>query len=264
MTTHREVIRTDDVAIGVDDVAGRHLRLVLRLGNNLLGQSGGFIGLCTESNALDNVVELQPTGILGDDDGIERIPLGNLVALLDGVAILEIKRRTVGDVDRREDNLGIDIDKAEFAKTADYHLTLASVLVEGNRTDFLQLYLSVILGHDAGIGCSIGCHTTGVERTQRQLSTRLTDSLGGNHTDSLTLLYHPAGGKVATVTLHADTMLGLAGEHGTNLDALDGRVFDHLGDGFCNLLASSHDELAGRGMDDVVYTDTAQDALIEG
>ncbi len=91
MTAHGEVVGTDDVAIGVDNVAGRHLQLVARLGDNLLGQAGGFVGLGTEGDTLDDVVELQRTGILGDDNGIEGVPLGNLVALLHHVAILEVE-----------------------------------------------------------------------------------------------------------------------------------------------------------------------------
>ena len=71
----------------------------------------------------------------------------------------------------------------------------------------------VVLTDDAGVGGSITCHTTGVERTERQLRTRLTDGLCGNHTDSLTFLDHTTGGEVTAVTLHTDTLLRLTGEH---------------------------------------------------
>ena len=79
-----------------------------------------------------------------------------------------------------------------------------------------------MLGHDAGVGCGITGHTTGVERSEGQLRTRLTDGLSGDDADGLALLHHAAGGKVAAITLHADAVTALAGEDGADLDALDG------------------------------------------
>ena len=91
MTTYREVIGTNYATIGIDNIAGRNLHLIARLSNDLFGQTGRFVSLCTEGDTLDDIVELQRTSILGNDNGIERIPLSNLVALLHGVAILEIE-----------------------------------------------------------------------------------------------------------------------------------------------------------------------------
>ena len=103
-----------------------------------------------------------------------------------------------------------------------------------------------------------------MERTQRKLSTGLTDGLCGYDAYSLALLHHAACGQVAAVALHADAVLALASEHRTNLDALDGRVFNLLGNGLGNLLAGCHDELASGGMYDVVHRHTAEYALVEG
>ena len=100
-----------------------------------------------------------------------------------------------------------------------------------------------------------------MERTEGQLCTRLTDGLSSDHTDSLTLLNHLAGSEVTAVTLHADTMLALAGEHRTNLHTLNGRVFDGLCDRLCDLLTGSDNKLTCGGMDDVVYRHTTKDAL---
>ena len=91
MSTHREVVCTDNLAVSVEDVAGRNLRLVLRVGDDLLGKTCCFVGIGTEGNTLNNVVEAERTCILCNDDSVERVPLGNEVALLNYVALLEVE-----------------------------------------------------------------------------------------------------------------------------------------------------------------------------
>ena len=137
-----------------------------------------------------------------------------------------------------------------------------TVLIKRNRADFLQLNHCVfIFTYDAGISSSVGSHTTGVERTQCQLSTRLTNSLSCNHTNSLTLLYHAACSKVTTVTFHANTLLRLTGEHGTDLDALNLSLLNSLCDGLGNFLTSLNDDLTGLRIDDIMDRHTAKDTL---
>ena len=91
MSSHREVVCTDNLAICIKHIAGRHLRLVLRVDDNLLGKTCGVVGLSTERNALNNIVEAQGSCILGNDNGVERVPLCNEIALLYLVAFLEIE-----------------------------------------------------------------------------------------------------------------------------------------------------------------------------
>ena len=155
------------------------------------------------------------------------------------------------------------VNEAQLTQTADHHLALTAVLVERYGANLFHLNPGIILSHDRSVGSSVGSHTTGVERTQRQLSTRLTDSLCSDDTDSLTLLDHLTGSQVTTVTLHADAMFRLAGEYGTYLDRLNGRILNSLCDGLGNLLTGSNDEFAGRGMDNIVNRDTTQNALIK-
>ena len=86
---------------------------------------------------------------------------------------------------------------------------------------------ALIFGLQAGGGTDVSTgHAADVEGAEGQLRTRLTDSLCSNDADGLALLDHLAGGKVATIALGANTMLRLAGEHGTNLDFLNGRLFN--------------------------------------
>ena len=261
VSTHREVIGSDLLSLGVDNITGGHLRLILRFGDNLLGQTGCFVGFGTEGNTLHHVVELECTTVFGHDYCVEGVPLGNLVTLLHHVASLEIERRTVRYVHRREYNLRVGVNETDLTQTAHNHLALVAILIERHRSQLLKLEHTVVLGNDRGIGGCVGSHTTGVERTERQLGTGLTNGLCGNHTHSLTLLHHAAGSQVAAVTLHADTMLALAGKHRTDFDTLDGRVFDNLADGFCNLLTGSHNQISGRRMDNIMYGNTSEDSF---
>ena len=140
------------------------------------------------------------------------------------------------------------VNELKLGKTAHNHLTLdvllAVVLDERHDTDVLEVELAVVLCYDRSVGGSVTCHTTGVEGTERKLCTRLTNGLCGNHTYCLAHLNHALCCEVTSVTLHADTVLALAGEHRADLNALDGRVFDGLGDRVGNLFAGSHEQLA--------------------
>ena len=59
-------------------------------------------------------------------------------------------------------------------------------------------------------------------------------------------------------------MFRLTGEHGTDLDTLNRRVLDSLCDRLGNLLTGGNDQLAGRGMDNIMYGNTTKDTLIKG
>ncbi len=268
MTTYREVVCTQHLTVSIHDVTGRHHRLVLGISDDLLGQASCLIGLGTVGSTLLHIIELQRTGILTHDDRVERIPLGNLGTSLHDLTLLVVERRTVRHVHGGEDDIRIGVNKLDLGKTTHNHLALHVVAVlvflsERNGTQLVELDARLVLGNDAGVGGSVTSHTTGVEGTERQLSTRLTNSLSGNHTDSLTQLHHTGSSQVAAVTLHADTLLALAGKHGTNLDALDGRILDRLGLRLSNLLAGRNDQLTRSRMDDIVYRHTTQDTLIE-
>ena len=83
-----------------------------------------------------------------------------------------------------------------------------------------------------------------MERTKRKLRTRLTDGLCGNHTHSLTQLYHTCGSKVAAIALGTNTVLAFASEHRADLNHLDGAILNSLCLGLGNLLTGSDDKLA--------------------
>ena len=70
-------------------------------GDHALGDSGRFVGLLGERLALDQILELHDSALLGDDRHHERIPLGDAVALRDDMAVVGHQVRAVGDTVRR-------------------------------------------------------------------------------------------------------------------------------------------------------------------
>ncbi len=81
-----------------------------------------------------------------------------------------------------------------------------------------------ILGNDTCISSNIGCDTTGMECTQCQLCTRLTDRLCSDYTDSLTFLNHTAGSQVTSITFGTNPFLGFASQYRTDFNAFDWRL----------------------------------------
>ena len=102
-----------------------------------------------------------------------------------------------------------------------------------------------------------------MEGTQGKLCTRLTDGLGGDDTDNLTFLNHPAGRKVTSIALRADTLAGLAREHRTDLDLLDRQMVDQIGCRLADLLAGLDDKLTGERIEYVVDGSTSEDSFSE-
>ena len=194
VATHGEVVGADHCAVLVDDVASRHLGAVLGVDDDFLSQSRGLIGLSLEGDALLDVVEPQATRIFGDDDSIEGVPLGDERASLDLVVGLEVERATIRHIDRGEHDVGIGIDETHLGETADHHLAHLAILLEGHGTQLVELKASLVLRHDGGVGGGIGSHTTGVERTEGKLCTRLADGLCGDDTHGLAHLHHAARG----------------------------------------------------------------------
>src|SRR6266487_2825394 len=66
--------------------------------------------------------------------------------------------------------------------------------------------------------CAGGSNTTGMEGTQRELCTRLTDGLRRDDTDCGTEFHHGAASQIETVTLGTNAMLQFASHCRANLD----------------------------------------------
>ena len=77
VTTHREIVCTDQLTVLGHDMRSRHLRLVLGLDDDDFAQTGGFVGFHFIGDVLDDAFKLNLTRSFGDDDRVERVPTGN-------------------------------------------------------------------------------------------------------------------------------------------------------------------------------------------
>ena len=96
-----------------------------------------------------------------------------------------------------------------------------------------------------------GGHTTGVEGTHRQLRAGLTDRLGGDDADRLADVDELAGGQRAAVALGAGAGLGVAGQHGADLDLLDAGRDELVDLDVAEVLAGGGEHLAGLRVGDL-------------
>ena len=141
MTANREVVCTYQLSVLVHDVSRGHLAPVFRLDDNHLTESRGLIALHTIGDALDYILEDNLTRILGNDNGIEGVPLGNDLALLYRVALIDIQGRAIRHILGEQHDVGVHINETHLGQTAYHHLGGCTQLVYHiYRTQLLKLY----------------------------------------------------------------------------------------------------------------------------
>ena len=264
VTTHRKVIGTDKFAIFSHDVRCRHFRLVLRLNDDDFAQTGRFIGLYLIGNVFNNAFKLNLTGSFGNDNCVERVPTGYKFAFLYYFTIRCIECRTIRHVMRRKYDTCIDIYETYFCQTAYYHLSRFACFVNNIYcTEFFKFQTGRILGNNTCISSDIGCRTTGMERTQRQLCTWLTDRLRSDYTDSFTFLNHTACSQITAVALGTNTLLGFTSQYRTDFNALNRRVFNLLCNGFSDFFTTCNKQFTGCGVNDIMYGYTSQNTFVQ-
>ena len=119
-----------------------------------------------------------------------------------------------------------------------------------------------VLGFEVrGVG-DARCGSADVEGTHGELGAGLADGLRRDDADGFAHLHHLAGAEVAAVAEDADAALGLAGEHGADLDALDARSLDGGGEVFVDLLVDLDDGLALVVLE-LLERDAADDAVAQ-
>src|SRR5690625_3638964 len=170
------------------------------------------------------------------------VPIGHQQAGTLADRVGDLLRPVVGG-DHQLANAFAVIDADPAGDLTDRSLTLGGTCLE--QLGDTRQTLSYVLGAD---------RTTGVEGTHRQLSTRLTDRLGGDDTHRLTDVDQLPGGQAAPVAGGAGTDSGLTGQHRADLELGDlslGELGDqHIADVVTVLaqhLAIGRGDLAGEG-----------------
>ena len=102
-----------------------------------------------------------------------------------------------------------------------------------------------------------------MERSHRQLRSRLSDRLGRNDSNCFAFVDQFSASEVATVAERADSVIGFAGQRGPDLDALHSGALDGFRSGLVNQSVPLDQNFAVAGMQDVLRRHPSQNALAD-
>ena len=158
----------------------------------------------------------------------------------------------------RKNDTGIYVYKTNFSQTTYYHFCRFTHLVYNiYRTQLFKFKTCIVFSNDTCISSDIGGSTTGMECTQCQLCTRLTDRLSSDYTDSLTLLNHAACCQVTSVTLSTNTLLRFTSQYRTDFNAFNRRILNLLSNFFCDFFTTGNKQFTCGRMNNIMYGNTA-------
>ncbi len=177
LSSRRNDVGLDRDTVFVDDLDGRALRPVTRVDHDLRGVTRLFVDGFFEGQVRHKVAVADTAGLLRDDDGVVRVPFIQNVALGDLLSIHHLELGTVDHVILRDDAVRTRLDDVDHTGTRDGDELIFRVTRRDDRANVLELHHTVELGNGRALRHGEGCRTTGVERTQRKLCTRLTDRL---------------------------------------------------------------------------------------
>ena len=262
ISNHEVSARRHEVTLvaggGLDDDGGLTL-LVGGVGNDETREAGDFVDFFVEGDAFLQVLELDGAGDLGEEREGVGIPLAEAIALLDRGAVFDLQLGAVDDgVTLLLAALVVDDGDGAVAVEGDQAAILGA---DGDEVD--EADGAGVLGLEVrGVG-DARCGAADVEGTHGELGAGLADGLRRDDADGFAHLDHLAGAEVTAVAEDADAALGLAGEDGANLDALDTRSLNRGGEVFVDLLVDFDDGLALEVLE-ALERDAADDAVAEG
>ena len=126
----------------------------------------------------------------------------------------------------------------------------------------MELDGSAILRFETGLFGNSAGRSSDVERAHRQLRSGFTDGLRRNDANSFADFHQFAGRQIASVASDACTAAGFAGQHRTNLYALDTSGLDGSGQIFGDLTVDIDDHMTFVVLD-LLKRHTANDAVAQ-
>src|SRR5215475_2217523 len=191
------------------DFDARLALLVGRIHDDRARQAGDFVDLFVNGDVLDQVAPMHRPADFGQDREGVRVPLGDLLALLDVPAVGDVQRRAVSDrvtldlapavVDDQHRAVAVHGDDLAFAADDRVEVVVFDVTA---RARLVRRLLGDLRRRAAD-----------VEGAHRQLRAGLADALGGDDADRLADVDDLPGGQVAAVALDTASSARFAGEH---------------------------------------------------
>ena len=224
-----------------------------------LGDAGRFVGGFRDGHATDDVLEFHRTCDVRHHRAGIRVPLGQTLAALDRIAVVDKQLGAVSDALRRPlvALLVHDLDRHVAAHGDQMAVRVAQqiAVTDLDRT-LVGGFQERLVDHGGG--------TAKVEGTHGELCTRLPDRLCRDDTDGFALVDGGTACQVATVAGCADAGLDFAGQRRADAHRLNAGFLDQHHLCLINHRARLDDVLAGGRVVDVVESRTAQDTLADG
>ena len=266
------VIRTRDlhfIAVFIDQVNQRAqdasrralsaLRSLLRIDHNKARKPRHFIDLIHHGNVFNNVLKLNAAGVLRNNRTGHRIPGSKLLSGLNRLPILNQERGAVRYLVAF--TFTTVIHHNDFTGTRNHHEFTLGRLHEAHC--FIEAHRAGRLGLDTRCNCSTGRRTTNVERTHRQLRTRLTNRLSCDNADRLACVNQRAAAEITTIALGAQTVAGITGQRRTNLDHVNTNFVKFVAKPLIQQGAGSDHNFMRIRIDDVNSSDTTENTITQ-
>ena len=190
----------DPAALGIDHHQGR--------------QAGDLVDLLGHRHAFLDVLELDATGVLGDDRAGVRVPGRQHLARLHLRAVHHRQRRAVGHLVALA-LAAVVVDDDHFAAARDRNRLAARIghVAHQRREAHRAVGLALQLARHRGPRC----RTADVEGAHGELRARLADGLRGDHADRFADVHQLTAPEIAAVALRAQAVAGVAGERRAHL-----------------------------------------------
>ena len=184
----------------------------------------------------------------GEDRERVRIPLDEDLALLDVLAVAHLEARAVDDrIALADDALVVhDVDRAAAVHDDERPAGRRPPSLRSRPFDRQQAVepdRAVVPRLERRLLGDARRRAADVERPHRQLRAGLADRLRRDDADRQPELDQPSGRQVAAVALRAHAAARRARQHRPDLDALDARVLDRVGQLLVELARRRHDDL---------------------
>ena len=133
----RQVVRTEDITLLVNDIGGRHLGLILGIGDADLTHTCLLVGFALASYTFDHILVAQRTGLLDNQRSLVRIPLADECTLVVLLPRSDEQLGSVRDVERIEHDTCLLVLELKLVQTADNdHVTG----IGGDSTQVLNIH----------------------------------------------------------------------------------------------------------------------------
>ena len=199
----------------------------------------GRIQFVIHRHALDNIVEHDLTALFRQNRHIVRIPLHKGFAFLDGFPVSHGQHGADRNIIILDLRAGLGIKNSNPTVLVQHNV---AAIFKAHNSEAFVFQHTTFAGDNFRLLKDGGRRTPNVEGPHGQLRARLTNRLGSNDADGLTVLGSKASGQVATVAVGTHTLAHFAGEHRTHLHLFDVGVFDGGGFLLVNLFTGAHEE----------------------